>query len=416
MQLHERKLSDITPYDKNPRHNNRAVDAVAASIKEFGFKVPIVVDADGTIINGHTRHKAAIKLGLKTVPVLVADDLDDEQVKAFRLADNRVGEIATWDTDMLLDELAAIAEFDMREFGFTGADFEAVVDAVDDDFAMPTEAHKLRCAPGEIWELGVHRLIVGDATSDTDLFKLTDGASVDAFITDPPYNVDYEGGTGLKIEGDKQDDASFLAFLTDAFTAACNTMKPGAAFYIWHASTEAFNFITAARAAGLDVKQTIVWVKNAAVMGRQDYHWKHEPCLYGWKPGAEHYFTFDRTQNTVFDDEPNIRAMGKAELIAYIEDLRAMAAPEDVMRENKPSRNKEHPTMKPIPLMGRLISNSTKRGQIVLDTFAGSGSTLIAAEQLGRRCFAAELDPKYATVIVERWEAFTGQTAIKIEG
>ena len=237
-------------------------------------------------------------------------------------------------------------------------------------------------------------------------------------MTDPPYNVDYTGGTkeSLKIQNDKMEDASFRAFLRDAFTAADGVMKPGAAFYIWHADSEGYNFRTACREAGWTVRQCLIWVKNSLVLGRQDYQWKHEPCLYGWKDGSGHYFTDSRRETTVIEDmRPDIRNMKKAELQELLEEIYSDKVATTVIHIDKPARNAEHPTMKPVKLFDYLIRNSTKKKQSVMDLFAGSGTTIIACEQNDRIGYAMEYDPAYVDVIIDRWEKFTGKKAELLE-
>jgi len=240
-------------------------------------------------------------------------------------------------------------------------------------------------------------------------------------MTDPPYNVDYVGKTkeALKIDNDAMDRSSFLAFLTDAFTNIKDSLKDGGAFYVWLADKQLKVFYDAFKAAGLQIRQQLIWVKNTMVLGRQDYQQKHEPCLYGWKDGAAHYFTEDRTKTTVEESEEtvNIKQLKKDELLKYCQELidKLEAQPETVIREDKPAASAEHPTMKPIRLLAKLIANSTKPGEVVLDAFGGSGSTLIACEQLGRVCKIVELDERYASVIVDRWERFTGLKAVRLE-
>lgn len=235
-------------------------------------------------------------------------------------------------------------------------------------------------------------------------------------MTDPPYNVDYTGKTkdALKIQNDKMQDTAFKTFLEDAFRTADAVMKPGAAFYIWHADSEGLNFRSACRDVGWTIRQCLVWVKNVMVLGRQDYQWMHEPCLYGWKDGAGHYFTEDRTRTTVWEDRPDIKNMKKEEMRELLLQIFDGDELTTVLREKKPAVSALHPTMKPIKLIGRLIHNSSRPGENVLDIFGGSGTTLIACEQLGRNCFMMELDPKYVDVIIERWEQFTGEPAEKI--
>ena len=377
-----RRISDLKPYKNNPRKNDKAVDAVAASIKAFGFKQPVVIDDNGEIIAGHTRLKAAKKLGIKTVPCIVADDLTPEQIKAYRLADNKTAELAEWDMELLPLELDDLQEFDMTLFGFEMPKGRA--EAIEDDYEISVPAEP-RTKPGEIYQLGRHRLMCGDATSADCVQVLTGGAQMDMLLTDPPYNVAYTGKTSdaLTIANDKQDADAFRAFLTDAFQAANNAMKPGAVFYIWHADSEGLNFRAACAAAGFTVRQCLIWCKNTMVLGRQDYQWKHEPCLYGWKDGAGHLWASDRKQTTVLNFD-------------------------------RPTRSKEHPTMKPVKLFDYQIQNNTKGGDCVLDLFGGSGTTLIACEQNGRNAYVMELDPKYCDVIIHRWEKLTGEKAKRI--
>ncbi|VTT16022.1 DNA modification methylase [Streptococcus dysgalactiae] len=387
MEFVDKKLSEITPYKNNPRNNDEAVGPVAESIKEFGFKVPIVIDKNGEIVNGHTRYKAAKKLGLETVPVIVADDLSDEQIKAFRLADNKVGEIAVWDLDLLNEELNDILDLDMSAFGFDVLDNldDLIEDEKDLDDFTETVPDEPKSKLGDIYQLGSHKLMCGDSTNEADVKKLMNGEMADLLLTDPPYNVAYEGKTkdSLTIKNDSMDNDSFRQFLVNAFSSANEVMKPGAVFYIWHADSEGYNFRGACFDIGWTVRQCLIWNKNSMVLGRQDYHWKHEPCLYGWKDGAGHLWASDRKQTTVIDYD-------------------------------KPQRNGVHPTMKPVGLFDYQIKNNTKGSDIVLDLFGGSGTTLIACESNGRHARLMEYDPKYVDVIISRWEELTGDKAIKL--
>lgn len=423
--VRERALRELKPYGRNPRKNDKAVDAVAESIREFGFKVPIVADKDGTIIAGHTRFKAAKKLGLETVPVIIADDLTPEQVKAFRLADNRVAELAEWDFELLAEELGDLGEWGMDRFGFDGADFdlqENELDRVEEDEGFDIDealedAKEPVSRPGDVWKLGEHRLMCGDSTDAEDVAKLMDGELADMAATDPPYNVNVSNSKGMTIENDNMADGPFLEFLTDAFTNMCGALKPGGAFYVWFATTEHMNFEKALIAAGLRVRQELIWNKSHFILGRSDYHWKHEPCLYGWKDGAAHWFTDDRTQSNVIEDAvPDVKKMKKDEMARLLMEIYADRISTTVMNEDKPAANDLHPTMKPVKLMARQVANSSKKGWKVLDLFGGSGSTLMACEQLGRKCRMMEYDPKYCDVIISRWEAFTGRTAERLKG
>ena len=319
-----------------------------------------------------------------TVPCIIADDLTEEQIKAYRLADNKVSELAEWDFVLLGEELNDILNIDMCEFGFELNFDEEEKEVVEDEFEaeLPEEP---KAKLGDIYQLGNHRLMCGDSTNIDDVKRLMDNELADILITDPPYNVDYTGGTkeALKIVNDKMDNDNFRCFLVDAFSNANEVMKAGAVFYIWHADSEGYNFRGACFDVGWNVRQCLIWNKNAFVMGRQDYHWKHEPCLYGWKDGASHLWASDRKQTTVIDFD-------------------------------RPIRNDVHPTMKPIPLFDYQIKNNTKQGDKVLDLFGGSGTTIMACEQNGRVGYVMEYDPKYVDVIINRWENFTGKVAIKL--
>lgn len=394
MEIVMRNTEDLQAYEYNPRNNDNAVDVVAESIKEFGFKVPIIIDREGTIIAGHTRLRAAKQLEIREVPCIVADDLTPEQIKAFRLADNKTAEFSEWDFDLLEKELAELTAFDvdMSAFGFDESLFENfdVNNAldIDDEFDAEKEAAEIKepiTREGDVWQLGKHRLICGDSTNGETIKSLMDGKEADLLLTDPPYNVAYEGATQekLTIKNDNMSDTAFYEFLKDAFTSADNVMREGAGFYIWHADSEGLNFRKACNFAGWKIRQCLIWAKNAIVLGRQDYQWKHEPCLYGWKEGAAHYFIEDRTQSTILEYD-------------------------------KPLRNGEHPTMKPLSMISRLVYNSSRKGDIVLDMFGGSGTTLIACEELDRICYMSELDPIYCDVIIKRWEEFTGEKAVKL--
>lgn len=367
-----KNIAEIKPYENNPRHNETAIDAVASSIKEFGWKQPLVIDKDNVIVVGHTRWYAAKKLGLSEVPCLIADDLTDEQIAAYRLVDNKTNELATWDFEKLKTELESISDIDMSQFGFE--ELEASLDDVkDDEFdeqgAISETPYSKK---GDIFILGNHRLMVGDSTLKDDVAKLCEDRSVDLVLTDPPYNVDYEGQDGMKIQNDKQSDEDFYNFLLSAFKNMFEHTKLGGVIYCFHADTEGLNFRNAFKNAGFKLAECLIWVKNSLVLGRQDYQWRHEPCLYGWKEGAAHYFVDDRTQDTILEYD-------------------------------KPRNNNLHPTQKNIELVTKLILNSSRKDETILDLFGGSGTTLIAAEQLGRNTLMMELDEKYADVIVKRF-------------
>ncbi len=393
-QLETIQIDALIPYARNSRtHSDAQVAQIASSIKEFGFTNPVLIDGGGGIIAGHGRVLAARKLGMSEVPCIRLEHLTDAQKRAYVIADNRLALNSGWDTEMLKVEFA-----DLQELGFdielTGFDLDEIKELLapvgTEGLTDPDDAPPLpetpRTVPGDIWVMGKHRLLCGDSTSMDDLAKLCEGHLVDMWLTDPPYNVAYEGKTkdALKIKNDEMGDDQFRQFLRDAYTAADTVMKPGAVFYIWHADSEGYNFRGAAQDAGWKVRQCLIWKKSSMVMGRQDYHWKHEPCLYGWKEGAGHLWAADRKQTTILEFE-------------------------------KPTRNGEHPTMKPVALFEYQLLNNTKGGDQVLDSFGGSGTTLIAAEKNGRVARIMELDPKYCDVIVKRWQDFTGKIATHAE-
>jgi len=415
-----KKPDELNPYINNPRNNDEAVDMVIESINRFGFNVPITIDTEGTVVTGHTRLKAAKLLGMKSVPCIVLNDLTKDQIKAFRIADNRTSEIATWDMEALKIELEGI-EMDMGAFTFELPD-DIEPDAIEDNY-IPVPPEEPNSKRGDIYRLGRHYLMCGDATNPEDVDALMGDNKADLLQTDPPYNVDYGSKAEAinkygyhfqdrHIENDFMPSEQFISFLTDAFINAERVMRPGAAFYIWHASVPVFEFESALKEARLKSRQQLIWKKNSIVLGRQDYQWIHEPCLYGWKEGSAHYFIDDRTQPTVFEDEiPKFKQMKKNELIALLELIFEDKISTSVFYEDKPHRSDEHPTMKPIKLIGRQISNSTRKTENVLDLFGGSGSTLIACEQLNRTCYMMELLPNYVDVIIDRYEKFTGDTA-----
>ncbi len=414
-------IGQIKPYKRNAKkHPQEQIEQIIKSIEAFGMNDPIGVwGKDNIIVEGHGRYLALREMGESgEVPVIHLDNLTDEQRKAYALAHNKLTMNTDFDFDILELELADI-DIDMEQFGFEFEDDsekEPDREIVEDDFD-PNEIPKARTKPGEIYQLGKHRLMCGDSTSIGDVGCLMEDAQADLFLTDPPYNVDYEGKTKdkLKIENDSMSENTFTEFLSDAFSNANSVMQPGAVFYIWHADSKSYFFRQAARNTNWEVRQNLIWVKNSIVLGRQDYQWKHEPCLYGWKNGT-HYFTDDRTQPTVIEDKIDIKKLKKDEMIALLEEIYSDRVPTTVIYEDKPTVSDIHPTMKPVKLIARLIKNSSKPGQNVLDLFGGSGSTLIACEQLDRRCFMMELDPYYCDVIIKRWENFTGQTAELING
>lgn len=386
-QIQHLKTDSLVPYARNTRtHTDAQVAQIAASIREFGFTNPVLLKKDRTIIAGHGRVLAAQKLELSEVPCLVLDYLTDVQAKALAIADNKIPLNSGWDADLLkleMDELKD-AGVDMALLAFTEGELqtlfnggqEGIQPSKDDEYEVPDDVTTF-IQKGFIIELGRHRLLCGDSTSQENTSELANGQQFDLLLTDPPYNVDYTGKTkdALKVANDSMSDGDFRQFLIDAFECSFSILKPGASFYVWHADSEGYNFRGAVHDVGQKVRQCLIWHKSTLVMGRQDYQWKHEPCLYGWKEGASHGWYSDRKQTTVLNFD-------------------------------KPNRNSEHPTMKPVPLFGYLIGNSTAPQGMVYDPFLGSGTTLIACEQLGRTCYGMELEPKYCQVIIDRFVAY----------
>jgi len=404
-----KKISEIFPYKKNAKkHPKKQVKQVAESIEEFGFNQPIVVDKDNVIIVGHGRLEAAKYLKIKEVPVLKVN-LTQEQANAYRLADNKLNE-SEWDMDLVVEELKGLS-IPMLEL--TGFDKDLIIESEERDDLVPDVQEEPKSKLGDIYQLGEHRLMCGSSTEEKDVQALMNGELCEMVWTDPPYNVDYEGGTGLKIQNDNMDDGTFYQFLYDFYSRAKDIMHNGCPIYVAHADSEGVNFRKALKDAGIELKQCVIWVKNSLVLGRQDYQWQHEPILYGWKPGAAHrwYGMFDKT--TVIDDEVDIKKLKKEELQELVQHLRNERKT-TVVRENKPARNAEHPTMKPVSLIVKFLMNSSRQGDIIYDGFGGSGSTLIAAEKLNRKCYMMELDPRYVDVIIKRYEDYTGQAAIKV--
>ena len=383
----------LLPYVRNPRKNDHAVDQMAGAIREFGFRIPIVARSSGEVVDGHLRLKAAHKLGLENVPVVLADELTDAQIKAFRILANRSATWADWDDELLGLELAELksAEFDLALTGFSAEEWEALIaggetsrEGLTDDDAVPEVPEIPISKTGDVWLLGEHKLLCGDATKDDAYKALLSDELVDMSFTDPPYNVNYANTAKDKLRGKNRpilndnlgDD--FGAFLTEACRNILAVTK--GAVYIAMSSSELDTLQSAFRTAGGKWSTFIIWAKNTFTLGRADYQRQYEPILYGWRDGTDHYWCGARDQG-------------------------------DVWQVKKPAKNDLHPTMKPVELVERAVRNSSKTRDLVLDPFGGSGSTLIACEKSGRRARLIELDPKYVDVIVRRWQEFTGQEA-----
>jgi DNA modification methylase len=378
-------LSELRPHPKNPnKHSKEQISRLAKILEYQGWRYPIKVsNRSGFITSGHGRLLAAKHLGLDSVPVSYQDYADDDAEYADIVSDNAIASWADLDYSAINSELANFdPSFDIDLLGIENFKVDvAEKEGLTDPDAIP-ENVDFKVKPGDVWILGAHRLMCGDSTNSMHMEKLMAGAQANMMWTDPPYNVAYNAGKSGKdtIENDDMEDSEFRQFLTDAFSLSIGFVAPGGAFYVAHADSEGFNFRASLRDSGWLVKQCLIWNKNSLVMGRQDYQWKHEPILYGWRPGAAHKWFSDRSQTTVIDFE-------------------------------KSKKNDIHPTMKPVGLIEYFLNNSSAEGESVLDIFAGSGSTLMAAERLGRSCFSMEIDPRFASAIVKRWEDYTGLKA-----
>ena len=373
-------IDRLVPYQNNARtHSPEQINKLRASLREFGFINPVIIDRNFGVIAGHGRIAAARAEGITELPCVFADHLTEAQKKAYILADNRMALDAGWDEDMLRVEIEALqgADFDLMLTGFddkelvdffgTGND-----DAKDDDFDLSSALEQASFVQkGDVWTVGRHRLMCGDATSMDDVATLMDGKKANLLLTDPPYGVSFKSSSGLTIQNDSMKNEEFYQFLYDAFAAAVCFLGAGASAYVFHADTEGLNFRKAFIDAGFHLAGCCIWVKDSLVLGRSDYQWQHEPVLYGFLQNGKHNWYSDRKQTTVWNFA-------------------------------KPKRNANHPTSKPLDLLSYPIGNSTQENGIVLDTFGGSGSTMMACEQTNRICYMMELDEKYASVILRR--------------
>ena len=406
-------IDDLKAYENNAKiHTHEQIEQIKQSIEEFGMNDPIGVwGEDNLIVEGHGRLTACKELGMKEVPIIRLDDLTDEQRRAYTLVHNQTTMNTGFDLDVLNEELENLS-IDMTEYGFDSISEEEVEleeDGfdLDDDGEPKKEAKSKR---GQIYKLGNNILMYGDSTNADDVGKLMNGNVADMVVTDPPYNVAIQNSDGMTIENDDLNNEQFKSFLHGAFANLSASLKPGGAFYIWYASREHINFEQACIDNGLSVREQLIWVKNAMVLGRQDYQWRHEPCLYGWKEGEGHYFIYDRTQTTVFEKPADFDKMSKDDAVKLLKKIYS-EVPSTIIHEDKPTHNNIHPTMKPVNLIARLIKNSSEKGDSVLDLFGGSGTTLIVCEELGRKCYMMEYDPIYVDAIIERYEEYTGKKA-----
>lgn len=382
------KIEELKPYKNNAKiHTTEQIEQIKKSIKDYGMNDPIGVWKDNTIIEGHGRLEACKQLGYKEVPIIRLENLTDEERKAYTLIHNQTTMNTGFDIELLNNELEDIT-IDLSDYGFEDFkldELEEPKEIVEDEI-HEIEEDNIKSKLGDIYELGNHILMCGDSTKKEDIEKLLNNKEVDLLVTDPPYNINYEGKTKekLKIKNDNLTKENFYNFLSKVFENVKNYIKAGGVFYVWFASSESISFYSAiSKTEELEIKQELIWNKNQMTLGRQDYQWKHEPCLYGWKKGAAHYFINNRSLTTIMDFK-------------------------------KPIRNDLHPTMKPVELIAFQITNSSRENEIVLDLFGGSGTTLMACEQTKRQCRMMEYDPKYVDVIIKRWETFTGKKAIKL--
>jgi len=385
-------LDRLIPYARNARtHSDAQIAQIAASIVEFGFNAPILVDSSAGIIAGHGRLLAARKLKLEQVPVVILDHLTENQKRAYILADNKLAELAGWDEEMLRLELQALEQdgFNLEVVGFSDEELaellgepEVVSGQTDEDY-VPALVDSPVSVRGDRWALGDHRVVCGDATAPADVEQLMSSDAADLVFTDPPYNVDYEGYTDekLKIQGDRMSDQEFKQFLEKSFRSYRLVVKPGASLYICHPSSWQREFQNALEAAGFAVRCQVIWGKNVFAWGFGRYKFQHEPIFYCHVAGQSDAWYGDRSQSTLW-------------------------------QERKPAANRLHPTMKPVELIERALLNSSKAGDIVVDLFGGSGSTLIACERRGRKSRLMEIDPKYADCICRRWQDYTGKQAV----
>jgi DNA modification methylase len=416
MQVAKVKINSIKTNPKNPRLiKDDKFKKLVNSIKEFPQMLelrPIVVDENNIILGGNMRHKACIEAGLKEVFIVQAKDLTEQQKDEFIVKDN-VG-FGEWDWDILANE------WDTDKLQDWGLDLPLDVsvqelEAEEDDYEIPNEI-ETDIVLGDLFEIGEHRLLCGDSTQVDTWQKVMNEKLCDMVMTDPPYNVDYQGGTGLKIMNDKMENNTFYQFLYDFYTALGSYTKQGGAWYVWHTDNERINFTKAFTDANNKFSQCLIWVKNSLVLGHLDYHKKHETCLYGWKEGAAHYFTNERTHTTVIEDTINVNKLTKDEMKKMLTEMLSEKTKSTIIHCDKPHRSAEHPTMKPILLLAPLIQNSSKENEIVADGFLGSGSTMVASHQLKRKCYGMELDPKYCQVIIDRMKKLDPSLQIKRNG
>jgi len=419
-------VSRLTPYVGNPRKNDSAVPRMVEDLKAFGFRAPVLARSDGELIDGHLRLKAAIAMGMANVPVILADDFTPEQVRAYRLIVNRSATWAAWDNDLLVQEVKALidAKFDIALTGFDQHELDkllkSAISTEQDPDVVPAVPEEPLVREGELWLLGQHRLFIGDALNSVHVGYLLGGAQAHMVWTDPPYNVAYEGKAG-SIRNDKMSAVDFQEFLLQAHRRMFEALCLGGAAYVAHSEAGGgLAFRQAFKEAGFRMAACLIWNKGQSVLSRSDYHWQHEPILYGWKPGAAHKWYGDYKAKTILDTgiEPvHQQEDGSYTLLLGGTFYRLKGELEElsgtVINIRKPSRSELHPTTKPMALVALCVGNSSRMGGVVLDPFGGSGTTMIACENLGRACRSMELDPRYAHVAIARWQNFTGKQAVR---
>lgn len=422
MNIEDIPVSQLTESAHNPKHHpEQQIDTLVQSIKAFGFNNPVLVTEQKEIIAGHGRVRAARRLRMKTVPCVVLSHLDEKHKRAYCIADNRISEQGGWDDDLLtleLNELQALS-FDLELTGFTDDDWRRLIPEspekgkVEDDYVPPLPEGDPVCCPGDVWKLGAHRLFCGDATRRESYQELLGSKKVSMVWVDPPYNVNYQGATSkrMTLRNDHLDNTDFRRFLNSLFHGCHQVSAAGAPIYVAYADAEAVNFRQALEECGWKLSQTLVWVKHQFILSRQDYHWQHEPILYGWKEGDAHLWYGDKTHSTVLESEPDLETMSRDELLRLCLSWRHSMGL-SVIPSRKPQANTDHPTMKPVYLVMRMLVNSSQQGDVILDPCAGSGTTLISCEKLQRTAFLMEIDPRYCDVILSRWQSFTGKNPV----
>ena len=418
MKIENLKISQLVFDPNNARlHDQKNLEAIQASLEKFGQRKPIVVDKDGTIVAGNGTVEAALLMGWTEVAaVYIPEDWTADQIKAYAIADNRTAELAEWDQAVLEKQLEELEKngFEVSSLGFEVPELPLADLEVKED-EVPELPDDPKSKLGQMWQLGDHVLRIGDGTNMLEVNLAMGSDTADMVLTDPPYNVNYTGGTDeqMTIQNDDMGDIQFKQFLKDSFEASLEVTKEGGPIYVFYADGSANSFRAAFTESGWSLRQTLIWVKDSLVLSRQDYNWIHEPILYGWKPGAAHMWYGDFTNTTVMDSKLNLEDMGKEQLQELVQKLIDTST---VVREKRPRKSSLHPTMKPLELLSKLMKNSMKSGDLVFDPFAGSGSTLMAAEQLGLRSVSMEIDPRYADVIIERWENWTDKKAVLLNG